>query len=334
MRVQRDPRCDPRLGEAHYGDWESTDPQDRSSLPRPTPTASRPRNRCSARSLLVSDAANLALEKLHAEDFYRPAHQSIFESRSRAVRREPTDRRRHRFRGVCAAADMLERVGGLGYLTQLIDAVPAASNIEYYADIVEEHALRRRLMRAGGDIGKLATEVDQPTSARCSIEAEQAVFAVSERRIGEGLAPIDPLLGPAIERAEELHRLGREVTGISTGFRDLDRKLAGLHPTNLVIIAARPGMGKTTLALNIAQNVAVHDEPVAIFSLEMSREEIVSRMLCSRAASTRSGSAPGDSPTPTSPSCQTRPTCSTRSRSSLTTRAGLTVTEIRAKCRR
>ncbi len=111
--------------------------------------------------------------------------------------------------------------------------------------------------------------------------AEQEVFQVAERRVGGGLAPIDPLLGPAIERAEELQRLGSEITGIPTGFRDLDSKLAGLHPTNLIVIAGRPGMGKTALALNIAQNVAQNDHPVAIFSLEMSREEIVSRMLCS-----------------------------------------------------
>jgi replicative DNA helicase len=111
--------------------------------------------------------------------------------------------------------------------------------------------------------------------------SEQEVFLVSERRIGEGLAPIDPLLGPAIEKAEELQRVGSEVTGIPTGYRDLDRKLAGLHDTNLIIIAARPSMGKSALALNIAQNVALQDKPVAIFSLEMSREEVVSRMLCS-----------------------------------------------------
>ncbi len=126
-------------------------------------------------------------------------------------------------------ADMLERVGGLSFLTQLIDAVPTTSNIEHYASIVEEHALRRRLLRVGGDIGKLATEVDKPISDVID-KAEQSVYAVSEKRVGEGLAPIDPLLGPAIERAEELHRLGAEVTGLSTGLRDLDRKLGRSPP--------------------------------------------------------------------------------------------------------
>ena len=230
--------------------------------------------------LLSSDAANIALERLHAEDFYRPAHQQIFE----AVRKlfdthEPIDA--VTVSEVLRRDGTLERIGGVESLTRILDAVPTASNIDYYAGIVDEHALRRRLMRVGGDIGSLAGHLTEPITDVID-QAEQAVFQVAERRVGEGLTSIDPLLGPAIERAEELQRLGSDVTGIATGYKDLDRKLAGLHPTNLIIIAARPGMGKTALALNIAQNVAQRDIPVAIFSLEMSREEIVSRMLCAQ----------------------------------------------------
>jgi replicative DNA helicase len=230
--------------------------------------------------LLSSDAANIALEKLHAEDFYRPAHQQIFE----AVRKlfdthEPIDA--VTVSEILRRDGTLERIGGVESLTRILDAVPTASNIDYYAGIVDEHALRRRLMRVGGDIGSLAGHLTEPITDVID-QAEQAVFQVAERRVGEGLTSIDPLLGPAIERAEELQRLGSDVTGIATGYKDLDRKLAGLHPTNLIVIAARPGMGKTALALNIAQNVAQRDIPVAIFSLEMSREEIVSRMLCAQ----------------------------------------------------
>jgi replicative DNA helicase len=230
--------------------------------------------------LLSSDAANIALERLHADDFYRPAHQQIFE----AVRKlfdthEPIDA--VTVSEVLRRDGTLERIGGVESLTRILDAVPTASNIDYYAGIVDEHALRRRLMRVGGDIGSLAGHLTEPITDVID-QAEQAVFQVAERRVGEGLTSIDPLLGPAIERAEELQRLGSDVTGIATGYKDLDRKLAGLHPTNLIVIAARPGMGKTALALNIAQNVAQRDIPVAIFSLEMSREEIVSRMLCAQ----------------------------------------------------
>jgi replicative DNA helicase len=229
--------------------------------------------------LLSADAANIALEKLHAEDFYRPAHQQIFEAvQGLFDANEPIDA--VTVSEVLRRDGSLERMGGVESLTRLLDVVPTTSNIEYYAGIVEEHALRRRLMRVGGTISGYAGELQEPI-ADVLDRSEQEVFLVSERRVGEGLAPIDPLLGPAIEKAEELQRVGSEVTGLSTGYRDLDRKLAGLHPTNLIIIAARPSMGKSALALNIAQNVALHDEPVAIFSLEMSREEVVSRMLCS-----------------------------------------------------
>ena len=228
--------------------------------------------------LLSADAANIALEKLHADDFYRPAHQQIFEAvRGLFDSHEPIDA--VTVSEVLRRSGTLDRIGGVEYLTRILDAVPTASNIDYYAGIVDEHALRRRLMRVGGDIGSLAGHLTEPITDVID-QAEQAVFQVAERRVGEGLTSIDPLLGPAIERAEELQRLGSDVTGIATGYKDLDRKLAGLHPTNLVVVAARPGMGKTALALNIAQNVAQRDIPVAIFSLEMSREEIVSRMLC------------------------------------------------------
>ncbi len=282
--------------------------------------------------LMSADAANTALEKLHAEDFYRPAHQSIFQSISELFDgNQPIDA--VTVSEALRRSGALDRVGGVGYLTQLIDSVPTASNIEYYADIVEEHALRRRLLRTGGDIAGLATTMDDPIGQVLD-RAEQSVFAVSERRIGEGLAPIDPLLGPAIERAEELNRLGSEVTGVSTGFRDLDRKLAGLHPANLVVIAARPGMGKTTLALNIAQNVAVHDKPVAIFSLEMSREEIVSRMLCSTGRIDSQRLRTGRLNDTDFTKLQTAANVLYKKPVFVDDSPGLTVTEIRAKARR
>lgn len=228
--------------------------------------------------LLSGDAANVALEKLHAADFYRPSHQQIFEVVQQLFdANEPID-------AVTVSEGLrrdgsLDRMGGIETLTKLIDSVPSTSNVEYYASIVEEHSLRRQLMKVGGDIGVIAGMTNQPI-AEVVDRAEQAVFAVADRRAGDGLQVIDDLLGPAIEKAEELQRNGSAVTGISTGFRDLDHKLAGLHPTNLIIIASRPGMGKTALALNIAQNVALAGNTVAIFSLEMSREEVVTRMLC------------------------------------------------------
>ncbi len=282
--------------------------------------------------LLSSDAANIALEKLHAEDFYKPAHQQVFEVvQGLFDANEPID-------AVTVSEGLrrdgtLDRIGGIEFLTNLIDAVPATSNVEYYAAIVEEHALRRRLMRVGGDIGVIATKMAEPIEDVVD-QAEQAVFAVAERRVGDGLQPIDDLLGPAIEKAEELQRSGSEVTGTSTGFRDLDRKLAGLHPTNLVIVAARPGMGKTSLAFNIAQNVALGGKTVAIFSLEMSREEVVTRMLCSKGRIDSQRLRTGKLTEGDFTKLSNAAGALYKQNIFVDDSAGLTVTEIRAKCRR
>jgi len=282
--------------------------------------------------LLSSDAANIALEKLHAEDFYKPAHQQVFEVvQGLFDANEPID-------AVTVSEGLrrdgtLDRIGGIEFLTDLIDAVPATSNIEYYAAIVEEHALRRRLMRVGGDIGVLATKMAEPIEEVVD-QAEQAVFAVAERRVGDGLQPIDDLLGPAIEKAEELQRSGSDVTGTSTGFRDLDRKLAGLHPTNLIIVAARPGMGKTSLAFNMAQNVALGGKTVAIFSLEMSREEVVTRMLCSKGRIDSQRLRTGKLTEGDFTKLSNAAGALYKQNIFVDDSPGLTVTEIRAKCRR
>jgi replicative DNA helicase len=282
--------------------------------------------------LLSGDAANAALETLHSEDFYKPSHQQVFEIiRHLFDSNEPID-------AVTVSEGLrrdgsLDRMGGIDFLTNLIDSVPSTSNVEYYAGIVEEHSLRRRLMKVGGDISVIAGQMTEPI-AEVVDKAEQAVFAVAERQVGDGLQAIDDLLGPAIEKAEELQRSGAAVTGISTGFRDLDKKLAGLHPTNLIIVAARPGMGKSALALNMAQNVALNGNTVAVFSLEMSREEVVTRMLCSKgridSQKLRTGSLNEGDFTKLSNAAGAL----YKQNIYVDDSPGLTVTEIRAKCRR
>jgi replicative DNA helicase len=192
--------------------------------------------------MLSAEAANLIMDKLEPEDFYVPAHQAIFDSIVQLYNaNQPID--------PLTVSDALhrkgelDRIGGAGYLTDLMEGVPTASNIEYYAEIVEEHALRRRLIGAGGQIGDLAVMTDLEISAVLD-RSEQAVFGVGERRIGEGLIAMSPLLHSTLEVIEEMEARGSELTGLATGFRDLDRKLAGLQPANLVIVAARPSMGK------------------------------------------------------------------------------------------
>lgn len=282
--------------------------------------------------LLSADAANVALEKLHVEDFYKPAHQQIFEVIASLYNaNEPID-------AVTVSEGLrrtgaLERMGGIEVLTTLIDTVPTTSNVDYYASIVEEHALRRRLLRVGGDIGVLASDMSDPIEEVVD-KAEQSVFAIAERRVGDGLQEIDSLLGPAIEKAEELQRSGGDVTGISTGFRDLDRKLAGLHPSNLVVVAGRPGMGKTSLALNIAQNVALDGHTVAVFSMEMSREEVVTRMLCSKGRIDSQKLRTGKLTEADFTKLSNAAGALYKQNIFVDDSPGLTVTEIRAKCRR
>jgi len=160
--------------------------------------------------------------------------------------------------------------------------VPTTSNVAYYSEIVSETASRRRLLRAGSLLGVYAMQTERRIEDVLDA-AEAEVFRVAERQVGDGLAPVGPLLQATLERIEELGARGGDITGLATGFRDLDRRLAGLQPANLVVIAARPSMGKTSLAMNIAQNVAEHDGTVALFTLEMSREEVVQRLLSAMA---------------------------------------------------
>lgn len=232
--------------------------------------------------MLSGEAAAIAVEKLRAEDFYRPAHQSIFEAVLALFDGDQAI-------DAITVSDWLrrngalERVGGIATLNDLMDSVPATSNIGYYVDIVDETAARRRLMRAGSEVGQLAMRSEDPIDEILNA-AEAEVFKVADRRVGEGLSRLGPMLQDTLEKIEELGTRGGDITGVPTGFKDLDKKLAGLHPANLVVIAARPSMGKSSLAINIAQHVAEQGKPVALFTLEMSREEVVQRILSSMAS--------------------------------------------------
>ena len=231
--------------------------------------------------LLSSDAANEVFDRLSSDDFYVPAHQAIFEAISHLYNQnQPIDA--VTVADVLRRAEELDKVGGVSYLTRILDAVPTAANINYYAAVVEEHGLRRRMLRAGAEIGELALTLDEEIETVIDT-AEQKMLAVAEKRVGEGLEALGELFKGTLEHLEDLESRDSELTGVSTGLLDLDKKLAGLQKSNLVIIAARPAMGKSALATNIASHVALNHGPVAIFSLEMAREEIVTRLLCTHA---------------------------------------------------
>jgi len=229
--------------------------------------------------LLSVDAANEVMDQVHPEDFYVPAHQAIYESM-----RELFDTNQAidavTVSEVLRRKGELEKVGGVQYLTRLVDIVPSTSNINYYASIVEEHAKRRELIRAGASVTDFAFNIDEEIASVLD-RAEQAVLGVAERRSSQTLLEVGPMFNEVLEQIELLEQQGSDMTGLATGFVDLDKKLAGLQKSNLVVIAGRPAMGKSSLALNIATNAASTGEPVAVFSLEMSKEEIVQRILSS-----------------------------------------------------
>jgi replicative DNA helicase len=222
-------------------------------------------------------------DKLVADDFYRRDHRLIFDAIGvLAERNQPCD--------AVTVSEFLDRkgqieeVGGLAYLGQLAMDTPSAANTVAYAEIVRERSMLRELIRVGGEIAGSAFQSDGRDAASLVDSAERSVFEIAEKgkRRGSGFVPLKDILPTTIDRLDELQSSEGHVTGAPTGFDDLDRMTAGLHPGDLVIIAGRPSMGKTSLAMNIAEHIAISaGEPVAIFSMEMSAEQLSFRMISS-----------------------------------------------------
>jgi replicative DNA helicase len=232
--------------------------------------------------MLSGDAMADVVEILEADDFYRSAHGKIYGVlRNLFAHGEPVD--------VITAVDALRRqgiledVGGALYLRDLVDQVPTPAGAAHYAKIVADAALRRRLIGAAADIIDTSYAGSDDADAIADA-AEQRIYDVARREDKEDSALLGDLVNQAMSDLESMQNRESAYTGIPTGFRDLDDLTSGLQPGNLVVIAARPGVGKSSLAMNIARNVAVEQtEPVAVFSLEMSRTEIGMRLLCAEA---------------------------------------------------
>jgi len=230
--------------------------------------------------MIDRSALEKALDILHPEDFYREAHQVIFEAlMSLAERDEAVDiiTMQEELRG----SGKLDAIGGIEYVMTLIDMVPTASNVEYYAHIVEEKAILRRLIDASMQIiGMSHGEVESVDDV--VDKSERMIFQVSQRRIGQYFFPISTLSQEAFERIEKQYNEKAKVSGLPTGFHDLDNITSGLQASDLVIVAARPSMGKTAFVLDIARHTAIKEKnAVAVFSLEMSREQLTLRLICS-----------------------------------------------------
>jgi len=232
-------------------------------------------------SLLIDpDAIIKVASFLAPEDFYREKNGWIYEAISDLhERREPAD-----FVTLCDELErrgQLEEVGGASYITSLINTVPTAVHVEHYAHIVERCAILRRLIGAAGKIAAVAYEGAGDVEEVMD-RAEQILFEVSQRRLAHAPLPIKEVLGEYYDRIEYLHQHRGEVIGVPTGFADLDKLLGGLQPSDLIIVAGRPGMGKTSLAHSILQNAAIkRGAHIALFSLEMSAEQVVQRLIAS-----------------------------------------------------
>ena len=233
--------------------------------------------------LMERDAVARSVEILTVDDFYRELHKKIFKSVLKLFDKgEPIDI-------VTVAEDlrrngMLEEVGGSEYLSALIEACPSSVNVEAYAKVVSEKSVLRQLLRAADQISGMVyadgDEVDGLVD-----QSEKLIFDINRQKLKTGFTHIKPLLMTAYDQIEKQFQHRGEATGISTGFVDLDDITSGLQPTDLVILAARPSMGKTALCLNIAHHIALKErQPVAVFSLEMSKEQLVQRLICSEAS--------------------------------------------------
>ena len=232
--------------------------------------------------LLDNHALNAAVERLRSEDFFLPQHRHIFE------RMVQLGEKQQAIDTVTLMEDLgrsgeLEAAGGVAYLSQLADGLPRVTNVDHYARIVKEKAILRSLIYSASVIQEQALAAGDDADVILD-RAESSIFQLAEDRVKAGLIGVKDLVKDGFERLEKIFSEGRRITGLATGYAGLDNETAGLQPSELIILAARPSMGKTALALNIAENVALRQrEPVAIFSLEMSKESLLLRLLASEA---------------------------------------------------
>jgi replicative DNA helicase len=232
--------------------------------------------------LLRNEALNHAAEYIDAGDFFRDAHRVIFDKMvALSERGQAIDL--VTLKEELARAGQLEQVGGPAYIASLVDGVPRSTNVEHYARIIKEKATCRNLIFAAGRISDLAYEGEQDADLLLD-EAERAIFEIADDRVRSGFVPLSTLVHQSFEAIEKLHERRGLVTGVPTGFDELDAMTSGFQPSDLIIVAARPSMGKTSFTLNIAQHVGGQAGlTVGFFSLEMSKEQLFLRMLTSEA---------------------------------------------------
>ena len=232
--------------------------------------------------LLENDSLSNVLEVLNGEDFYRKTHRQVIYSMIELYEKnEPIDL--ITLSDALKSKNQLDDVGGISYLTSLVDSVPTAANISYYAKIVKEKSTLRTLINRATEIASMSFD-DTGSVDEILDQAEKSIFEISENKIKPSFYRIKDLIPHSLDTIETLYKKKELITGAPTGFEGVDRLTSGLQPSDLIIIAGRPSMGKTSFALNIAQHAAIEaDLAAGIFSLEMSKEQLSLRMLCSEA---------------------------------------------------
>lgn len=283
--------------------------------------------------IMDHDAVIVASEILRASDFYRPDHAQIFAAIMELYTSgNPIDLITIQDKLVQHGA--LEQVGGLSYIADLASSVPTSAHIKQYAKIVQEKATLRKLIKVSTDISAKSYEGEEPLDNIMNF-AEKSIFDVLQNKKTEDFTGIDEIVLTSIEKIEEAHKSKGGITGIETGFIDLDHRTAGLQPSDLVLVAARPSMGKTAFSLNIIQTAGIKNKKsVAVFSLEMSKDQLVSRMLCAEAMVDSQKARTGMlEPADWERIGQSLPNI-TSSRIFIDDTPGINVMDMRAKCRR
>ena len=259
---------------------EAVSPRDPLGVQKAPPSSIEAEEALLGSALLSRDASNRLMESVKPGDFYSPNNEKIFDAMKELFDSgKPID-------SVTVSEIVFKNKNttslNASYIARLVENVPSSANFERYIEIVLEHSNRRKLLKASGRIELLAYALDKEISSVMD-EAEQSIFNASDDAIGDGLVGVSDFLNEAIEQIEEIENQGTGLSGLPTNFIDLDNTLSGLQDGNLVIIAARPSMGKSSLALNIATSLAKEKKTVAFFSLEMTKEELVQRVLFSEA---------------------------------------------------
>ena len=279
------------------------------------------------------DAVGIASEIITAADFYRPDHRQIYDAIMELYNKsEPIDL--VTIQNKLIEKGVLEQIGGIGYITQLATFVPTSAHIKQYAKIVESKSVLRKLIKASSEISAKSFEGQDGVEDVVNF-AEKQIFDIMQDKHTDDFSPLSDILVTSIEKIESAYMNKGKITGVPTGFTDLDYRTAGFQPSDLILVAARPSMGKTAFALNVAQTAAIkHGKKVAIFSLEMSKDQLVNRMLCAEAMvdaqKVRTGSLDNEDWKKIARAIGPLSAASIF----IDDTAGITMMELRAKCRR